>query len=346
MTAYNGINLGWGWKEFPNSTTAKNNTVSYNRLINTLRRLHDSGAIYTIGQNPGTNINQNYVKGIPNKSTGPTYGLHNDEGTAFVTENDNVLDIDKNVTYTINCEKYGDKHDLTILRTYATVDRMGTPPDNSKIDPIKVCADNVWPLIQYNNTCVNSGIQDAYMNIIPRSIIPIQDYVFPASCYADAKSIIKIHSSGDSSNTEWFAPSGTASFSENQIMTKAAGNATSITAPAVNGTFRLYVVNSQGKKIGESSAFLRITGGTEIEHKVEVSKSIHFMATISRGNVLIKPQGEPTKYNVSVFMSNGQLVSRNENSSGPLMIPLRARGIYIITIRYDGQNRQKAVVYF
>ena len=34
-TAYNGINLGWGWRNFTDSTTCKNNTVSYNRLINT-----------------------------------------------------------------------------------------------------------------------------------------------------------------------------------------------------------------------------------------------------------------------------------------------------------------------
>ena len=53
---------------------------------------------------PGTTINQNYVKGIPPNSSGPTYGLHNDEGSAYITENDNVLDIDPGVTYTINCE--------------------------------------------------------------------------------------------------------------------------------------------------------------------------------------------------------------------------------------------------
>ncbi|MEO6599723.1 MAG: hypothetical protein ABIQ16_07610, partial [Polyangiaceae bacterium] len=51
-TAYNGINLGWGWRNFPTSTTCKNNTVSNNRLFNTLNRLHDSGAVYTLGQMP------------------------------------------------------------------------------------------------------------------------------------------------------------------------------------------------------------------------------------------------------------------------------------------------------
>ncbi len=64
-TAYNGINLGWGWSNFADSTTCKNNAVNNNRLFNTLKRLHDSGAVYTLGQQPGTTINQNYVRGIP-----------------------------------------------------------------------------------------------------------------------------------------------------------------------------------------------------------------------------------------------------------------------------------------
>jgi hypothetical protein len=56
------------------------------------------------------------VKGIPNNASGPTYGLQNDEGSAYSTENDNVLDIDKGVTYTINlfsrplCCAQGDCH--------------------------------------------------------------------------------------------------------------------------------------------------------------------------------------------------------------------------------------------
>ena len=168
-TAYNGINLGWGWQNFKDSTTCKNNAVNNNRFVNTLNRLHDSGAVYTLGQMPGTTINGNYVKGIPAATSGPTYGLHNDEGSAYITENDNVLDIDPGVKYTINCEDYGAKHDLTIRRTYATVNKMGVNPPTSTIDPPVAVADNVWPATQYT-TCLSSGIQDAYRAIRrPRS---------------------------------------------------------------------------------------------------------------------------------------------------------------------------------
>jgi hypothetical protein len=66
------------------SGTAKSNTVSENRFTNMMTRLHDSGGIYTIGHNPGTNINENYVRGIAPATAGPTYGLHNDEGSAYI----------------------------------------------------------------------------------------------------------------------------------------------------------------------------------------------------------------------------------------------------------------------
>jgi len=43
-------------------------------------------------------------------------------------------------------------------------------------------------------------------------------------------------------------------------MTKAAGDATSIIAPYTAGTYKLYIVNSQGVKIGESESILRVSG--------------------------------------------------------------------------------------
>jgi len=258
LTAYNGINLGWGWSNFPNSTTCKNNTVNGNRLINTVHRLHDTGAIYTIGQMPTTTINQNYVKGIPPATTGPTYGLHNDEGSAYITENDNVLNIDPNVKYTINSELYGSKHDLTILRTYATVNKMGVTPPNSTIDPPIAVSDNVWPLTQYT-ACVNSGLQDTYSGIIPAGFVSTQDYVFPASCAVPSgTATIPIRSAGSASSTVWLAPSGATSLVAGATMTKAAGNATTIAVPSTAGSYKVYVVDPQGNRSAASTELLRV----------------------------------------------------------------------------------------
>jgi hypothetical protein len=257
-TAYNGLNLGWGWQNFLDSTTCRSNTVNNNRFFDHMRRLHDSGAVYTLGQMPETTINQNYVKGIPPATSGPTYGLHNDEGSAFITENENVLDIDPGVKYTINSEDFGRKHDLTILKTYATVNKMGATPPSSKIDPPVAVADNVWPLAQYT-ICLNAGIEDAYRAIIPSTVLAIENHVFPASCAAPAGTAsLPIRSSGTASNTVWLAPAGTTRFTEGPNMTKAAGDSTSIPVPATSGTYKLHVLDSAGKKLGESAAQLRV----------------------------------------------------------------------------------------
>ena len=257
-TAYNGINLGWGWKNFPDSTTCKNNVINNNRLIDTLNRLHDSGAIYTIGQMSGTTINQNYVKGIPPATSGSTYGLHNDEGSAYITQNDNVLDISSGVKYTINCEDYGAKHDLTILRTYATVSKMGAKPPNSTIDTPVAVPDNVWAAPQYK-VCVSSGIDDSFRGLLPTTLVALPDYVFPASAtVAVGTASLDVRSSGDATNTVWLAPQGTAQFTAGPTMTRASGTGTTIAVPASAGTYKLFIVSAQGSKLGESAALLRV----------------------------------------------------------------------------------------
>jgi hypothetical protein len=332
QTAYNGIHLGWGWCNFLESTTCKNNVISNNRIIDALRRLQDSGGIYTIGQMPGTEINENYVRGIPAATSGPTYGLHNDEGTTYIVENDNVLDIDRNVKYTINCEDYGKKHHLTILRTYATVNKMGVNPPNSTIDPPVVVADAVWPLKQYT-VCVNSGVQDAYADIIPEGRIPLMDYVFPASCAVTAKAAIPIRSTGDSTNTVWFAPTGVTSFAENVSTSKAKGNATTINAPAANGTYKLHVVNAAGKKIGESTFILRVTGGTPVTKISNITPVAKMTMSVVKNKIMFRQSGTPSEFAVSIYRSNGQCVlSKSNILTGTFSHSVKAKGVYLVTM--------------
>ena len=266
-TAYNGIHLGWGWCNFKDSTTCRNNMICNNRVIDSLNRLHDSGGIYTIGQMEGTVINENYIQGIPAAAAfQPTYGLHNDEGTAYIEENDNVLEISPNVTYTINCEEYGDKHHLTIKRTYATVKKMGKNPPYSDIDDPIVVSDNVWDLPQYK-ICVNSGIADEYRHLIPRNVISDADIVFPASCKTTCSSKLPIRK-GD--GIVWIAPDGTDTFKAGADMTKAAANATTIRTPSKEGEYRIYVTDKDGNILSKSSHILRLSGSGGAEDSGDV----------------------------------------------------------------------------
>lgn len=268
-TAYNGIHMGWGWCNFKDSETSRNNMICYNRVINSLNRLHDSGGIYTIGQMPGTVINENYVQGIPAGGPGaPTYGLHNDEGTAYIEELDNVLEISPNVTYTINCEDYGQKHHLKIKRTYATVSKMGKNPPDSEIDPIIVVKDNVWPFEQYK-ICLNSGVSDENRKLVPGSVTSAANFVFPASCETTCGSKLPIRK-GD--GIVWIAPDGTTNFSAGATMTRAATNATSIKTPSTEGEYRIYVTDAGGKVLSKSEHILRLKGTGSVDDVIQAER--------------------------------------------------------------------------
>jgi hypothetical protein len=56
----------------------------------------------------------------------------------------------------------------------------------------------------------------------------------------------------------WFVPAETTTFAEGATMTKAAGTATSIAVPTMEKTCKLFVADSQGKKLGESATVLKV----------------------------------------------------------------------------------------
>ena len=232
-TSYNGLSMGWGWWNFNGdsdsecpgkpSTTAKNNAVTYNEFINTMQVLSDSGAIYTLGAQPDTTISNNYIKGVPGGQG--KYGLHQDEGSAYMTLENNVMDIAQNTENTIEVGTWGRQHDITYNNNYGTTgtyEKTAPQVPNISIPPIKTYSNAVWPVDAYS-TCVQSGLEAAYQHIIPTSVIALQDIVFPASVTASAGTTLTIKSTGDSAKSVWFAPSGTTAFAEGPTMTKAAG---------------------------------------------------------------------------------------------------------------------------
>ncbi|MFC8435802.1 RICIN domain-containing protein [Streptomyces sp. NPDC057253] len=260
-----GITLGWGWWNFDGSTgsvnpgnpttTAKNNTVKYNELVDTMQVLGDSAPIYTLGNQPGTEISNNFLTGVP---AGHKYGLHPDEGSANINEHDNVLDVDPNVAYVINSGTWGKQHDLTITNTYGPVNTIFSKSvPNSTIDNVRVYTDKVWPSQAYA-IAVNAGLEDAYKDIIPAANTTPQDYALPASTFTGKGDVtIPVRSPGDSTKTLWLAPSGTTSFTAGPTMTSASGTATGINVPQAAGDYRLYVLDSQGHASAASKALVR-----------------------------------------------------------------------------------------
>ncbi|MGQ4434399.1 RICIN domain-containing protein [Streptomyces sp. SAS_260] len=262
---WNGITLGWGWWNFDGSTnsispgnpttTARNNTVKYNELIDTMQVLGDSAPIYTLGNQPGTEISNNFIQGVP---AGHKYGIHPDEGSAFINEHDNVLDVDPSVRYVINSGTWGKQHDLTITNIYGpanTIFSKSVP--NSTIDNVRVYADRVWPSQAYV-IAVNAGLEDAYKDIVPAANTTQQDYALPASTFTGRGVVtIPVRSPGDSTKTLWLAPSGTTTFAAGPTMTSASGTSATIRVPQTAGDYRLYVVDAQGHASAASKALVR-----------------------------------------------------------------------------------------
>ncbi len=107
---YTGISVGWGWGEtdasggvYPNPwtfetpTPCAGNRVIANHIHHVMLRRTDGGAIYTLGNQPGTMLRDNYihdnVPGVPGR-------VYLDEGSGFIEVAGNViLDVARAVNY-------------------------------------------------------------------------------------------------------------------------------------------------------------------------------------------------------------------------------------------------------
>jgi hypothetical protein len=159
---YDGIDIGWGWgmndpggsQDYQNrgtynyqpvyttATTLKNNTVSYNLVFDTKNAMHDGGSIYNLSANPGTVIEDNYMY-----NNNHTVALYLDEGSRYVTEQDNVVQ-DAGVWAFTNASSTNNTDDNTFSGNWynggATQVATGAPHNNLLTGNILVSGDN-WP---------------------------------------------------------------------------------------------------------------------------------------------------------------------------------------------------------
>lgn len=145
---YDGIDIGWGWgindpggsQDYMNRgsydyqpvyttpTTAKDDLVAYNLVHNTKNVMHDGGSIYNLSASPGTVIKDNYMYG-----NNHTVALYLDEGSRYVTEENNVVQ-DAGVWAFTNASPVNNTDDNTFSGNWynggATEVATGAPHDN------------------------------------------------------------------------------------------------------------------------------------------------------------------------------------------------------------------------
>ncbi|WP_345762082.1 discoidin domain-containing protein [Diaminobutyricibacter sp. McL0608] len=86
---YTGITLGWGWgyEDTLGAPIPKNNLVRGNQIYDFNKALNDGGGIYTLGDQPGTMVVDNYIYGDVLQYS----NLYRDNGSGFITDTNNVV---------------------------------------------------------------------------------------------------------------------------------------------------------------------------------------------------------------------------------------------------------------
>lgn len=96
-TDYSGISVGWRWGYAPSSSFG--NLIRRNDLHHIgMGKLSDMAAIYTLGQQPGTVIEENRIHDVLSAHYGG-YGIYLDEGSSMITVRRNVVFRTKNQAF-------------------------------------------------------------------------------------------------------------------------------------------------------------------------------------------------------------------------------------------------------
>jgi len=90
---YGGISIGYVWNT--KLTSQRNTIVEYNHVHDIMERLYDSGAVYTLGYQPGSVIRGNLLHGVTRSNyafgQAANNGIFFDEGSKGILIEDNII---------------------------------------------------------------------------------------------------------------------------------------------------------------------------------------------------------------------------------------------------------------
>jgi len=192
---YTAVSVGWGWNNFDEitipdnpTTTSRNNTFSYNRVYDCMNMLHDGGAYYTLGSQPNSTADGNYVKAASEHIQGV---YHMDEGTAWYTGKDLVIEIAHGEN-NFELNKWRNKHDNHFSNVYTTSETIALGAPNCSVTDVHVVPNAAWPE-EALSIIRASGVEKKYEYLL--KVIP--DLVFEENKRYDTKEqIVDANSTG------------------------------------------------------------------------------------------------------------------------------------------------------
>lgn len=95
---YTGISVGWRWGDDGTLTNSHHNIIEYNKIRRCMKYLSDGSGIYTVGNQPGTRIENNWIYDL---SGGEMLleGIYTDEGSGSMVISGNYTNRIKNHDY-------------------------------------------------------------------------------------------------------------------------------------------------------------------------------------------------------------------------------------------------------
>ena len=161
-TPYGAIALGWWWADskIPPSEVAKNNSISFNKAGDSHLVLDDGGTIYTLGKQPGTLIEGNYLYNGPRS-------IYPDDGSAYLTIKRNVVNNRPGKIWWLNI--WNNRiHDILVQDNFVKNNLLRVNGTNITIENTQAFytipfSDEAMQIID------SAGIQDEFKSIIPPS---------------------------------------------------------------------------------------------------------------------------------------------------------------------------------
>ncbi len=155
---YTGISVGWGWSRVI-STTAGNNVVNHNRIDGFMEQANDGGAIYMLGNQPGSEICGNYLSGQGNVQG----AIYPDEGSSYIKIDSNVAqNVANTLFFWIDTVK-----DNTATNTWADSSVYKNDGTNVMVEPLKLFTANN-PLPEMAQIIADAGLTQEYEAIRAR----------------------------------------------------------------------------------------------------------------------------------------------------------------------------------